>query len=240
MKHLEGLIGGIAVSETEYMGTTALKQKQLLTQVIYSNVNEIVKQGQYIFDTFWNKAIPAKQRIKEIEEGLKREFIETIRDPIEIQKLIFKVIKLANEEILITLPSSHTFLLLENVGLLELLNEVAERNDVKVRVLVNSYYDDHDKYHAAIKDSISKKLKEVGRITILYNKKSLQTNKLAMLIVDNELSLVVDIKDNTKDIFTEMTGLATYSNSDSIIQCNSSIFEALWIQTEFHQENKMT
>jgi len=27
----------------------------------------------------WKEAIPAKQRIKEIEEGMKREFIETIQ-----------------------------------------------------------------------------------------------------------------------------------------------------------------
>ena len=40
----------------------------------------------------WRKAIPAKQRIKEIEEGLKREFIETIQDPDEIRNLIPKII----------------------------------------------------------------------------------------------------------------------------------------------------
>jgi hypothetical protein len=34
------------------------------------NVREVVEQGQYIFDTLWNKAIPAEQRIREIEEGL--------------------------------------------------------------------------------------------------------------------------------------------------------------------------
>jgi two-component system, OmpR family, sensor histidine kinase VicK len=41
LRHLEGLIGGIAVTDTEYMGTTALRENQLLTQVIYSNVKEI-------------------------------------------------------------------------------------------------------------------------------------------------------------------------------------------------------
>jgi hypothetical protein len=30
-----------------------------------------------------SKTIPARNRIKEIEEGLKREFIEAIQDPIE-------------------------------------------------------------------------------------------------------------------------------------------------------------
>ena len=55
-RHLDGLVGGIAVTESEYMTTTTLRKKELLTQVFYSNASEVVKQGQYIFDTFWNKA----------------------------------------------------------------------------------------------------------------------------------------------------------------------------------------
>ena len=89
MRHLEGLIGGIAVSESEYMSTTTLREKQLLTQVFYSNANEVVKQGQYVFDTFWYKAIPAEDRIREIEEGIKPGFIETIRDPTRVQNIAF-------------------------------------------------------------------------------------------------------------------------------------------------------
>lgn len=49
----------------------------------------------------WKKAIPAKQRIKEIEEGIKREFIETLQDSEGINSLISKVISSATEEILI-------------------------------------------------------------------------------------------------------------------------------------------
>jgi hypothetical protein len=40
----------------------------------------------------WKKAIPAKQRVKEIEEDLKREFIETIQDSDETNSLISKVL----------------------------------------------------------------------------------------------------------------------------------------------------
>jgi hypothetical protein len=36
------------------------------TQVIYSNVKEVVEKGQYIFDTLWNAAIPAEKKIREI------------------------------------------------------------------------------------------------------------------------------------------------------------------------------
>jgi hypothetical protein len=52
-RHLEGFKGGIAVTESEYMTTTTLREKQILTQVFYSNAKEVVEQGQYIFDTFW-------------------------------------------------------------------------------------------------------------------------------------------------------------------------------------------
>lgn len=80
-RHLEGFTGGLAVSELEYMTTTTtLREKQLLTQVFYSNAKEVVEHGQYIFNTFWKKAIPAEQRIREIEEGIEPDKIEIISD----------------------------------------------------------------------------------------------------------------------------------------------------------------
>jgi two-component system, OmpR family, sensor histidine kinase VicK len=44
------------------------------------------------------------------------------------------------------------------------------------------------------------------------------------------LSLVVELKDDTKDISNEeAVGLATYSNSESTVLSNASIFETLWL-----------
>ena len=51
------------------MATTVLQEAKPLTQVIYNNVKEVVEQGQYIFDTLWNAAIPAGKKVREIEEG---------------------------------------------------------------------------------------------------------------------------------------------------------------------------
>jgi two-component system, OmpR family, sensor histidine kinase VicK len=124
LRHLDGLIGGIAVSEKEYMTTTNLHRGTLLTQVFYSNAIEVVKQGQYVFNTFWNKAIPTKQRIREIEEGVKREFIETIQVPNEAQRLIFDTIKSTSEEIQIIFSTSNTLYRYEHEAmLLKLLRE---------------------------------------------------------------------------------------------------------------------
>jgi hypothetical protein len=79
-RHLEGFVGGIAINKSEFMTTTSLRNKQLLTQVFYSNAEEVVKQGQYIFNTFWNKAIPAEWRFREIEEGIEPSKTEIIQD----------------------------------------------------------------------------------------------------------------------------------------------------------------
>jgi hypothetical protein len=95
LRHLDGVRGGMAVSESEYMATTVLQEAKPLTQVIYSNVKEVVEQGQYIFDTLWNAAIPAEQKIREIEEGILKILIEN--NPDEIVSKISRLIADSNE-----------------------------------------------------------------------------------------------------------------------------------------------
>ena len=97
LRNLDGMTGGIAVTEKEYMTTTTLRRKQLLPQVFYSNDHEVVKQGQYIFDTFWDKAIPANQKIKEIEEGIEPVKTKVLENQEEIYNHLFKVIKKSTE-----------------------------------------------------------------------------------------------------------------------------------------------
>jgi len=86
VRHLEGVKGNFAVSDTEYIsissGAIASKTAtsstesqphptaRTLPHAIYSNVKEDVHQQQYVFEILWNKAIPADQKIREIEEGV--------------------------------------------------------------------------------------------------------------------------------------------------------------------------
>lgn len=71
LRHIEGLKGNMAVTETEYVATANLAGEAKPTiQTIYSNVKAVVEQHKYFFDNLWKKAIPAKQRIMEIEEDL--------------------------------------------------------------------------------------------------------------------------------------------------------------------------
>src|SRR5919199_3205537 len=71
MRHLDGIKGNFMVSESEYLAPIILFEKgKIASEAIYSNQKEIVDQHQYMFDTLWDKAISAQQRVKEIEEGV--------------------------------------------------------------------------------------------------------------------------------------------------------------------------
>ncbi|MFY9871712.1 MAG: hypothetical protein WAK17_18520 [Candidatus Nitrosopolaris sp.] len=56
--------------------------------MIYSNVRELVEHQQYVFDTLWNKSISSEEKIKAVEDGIQPSYIETLRDPVQMQRRI--------------------------------------------------------------------------------------------------------------------------------------------------------
>jgi two-component system, OmpR family, sensor histidine kinase VicK len=76
-----GIKGNLYVGDTAYLAPATFHEKgKPASQLIYSNVKEIIEHQRYIFETLWNKATPAEQRIKEIDEGLAPEFYDVITD----------------------------------------------------------------------------------------------------------------------------------------------------------------
>ena len=65
--------------EETFHATTAVNEGDPPNESVISTTRAFVDQQQFIFDMLWHKTVPAKQRIKEIEQGLKGEFIETIK-----------------------------------------------------------------------------------------------------------------------------------------------------------------
>lgn len=232
LRHVDGIKGGLAVSETEFMATTMLEEATPLTQVIYSNVKEMVEQGQYIFDTLWanSATIPAKQRIKEIEHGVIREIIETIRDPAETQKRAFDLVKFASDEILIIFPTTKAFYIQEHLGLMKLLTEAARERGVRIRLLVGR--------DSLVQAEIEKLRRNWETMEIQPLQTALQT-MLLVIVADTALSLAVELKDNVEDLH-DAIGLATYSNSESTVLTYASIFENQWIQKELRKGKRGT
>jgi hypothetical protein len=71
LRHLDGVKGKIEVSDTELILTiTPDEESHVIPQVIHSNVKQLVDQQRHLFEILWKKAIPAEQKIREIEEGI--------------------------------------------------------------------------------------------------------------------------------------------------------------------------
>ena len=61
--------------------------------------------SRYVFETLWNKAIPAEQRLREIEEGIEAEVFETITDYVkEASRILVDLAKSVKKEALFFLP----------------------------------------------------------------------------------------------------------------------------------------
>ena len=227
LRHLDGVKGGFVVSDEKvYVATAILQMEKPVTQLIYSNVKAIVEQQQYMFNTLWDKAIPSKQRIREIEEEVEREFIETIRDPYEILDIGYKLIKAAKDEILIIFHTANAFLRQHKAGGIDLLVANAVKYKTRVKILVPI----EDK----IRDEIER-LEKTNGIQIRNIEPTMQT-RVTILVVDRMYSLVVELLDDSKENSEEAIGLATYSNSRSTVLSYASIFESLWRQSELREE----
>lgn len=243
MRPLDGVKGNFAVAEKDYVSIAVTRQANPLTQLVHSTVKALVEQQQYFFDMLWAKAIPAKQRIREIEEGEKREFVEVIRDPLEIQQIALDLVHKADEEILVLLSTVKAFYRQRKTGLLQSIREAAATRSVSVRILVPAVDINNDivsnnnnlihieKENEIKRTTEEKQLKNADTIDIRQSKESIQ-NKLSMLIIDQSLSLTIEIKDDSKETFEDAIGLATYSNSEAIVLSYLLIFENLWVQTD--------
>ncbi len=59
------------------------------------------------------------------------------------------------------------------------------------------------------------------------------------LVFDQSVSLAIEIGDDKAKIPAKKAMVAIYSNNESTISSCISIFETLWIQSEFDKQNKV-
>lgn len=85
LRHLNGIKGNFVIADgTDYAGVANTEEARPVTQLIVSNVRAFVEQQKYFFEMLWSKSVPAEQRIREIEEGIKRPETRVLSKPEEI------------------------------------------------------------------------------------------------------------------------------------------------------------
>ena len=98
IRHLGGLRTNFSISEIEYLSSmTGNQTREPVSHIIYSNVRAMVEEQKYVFQKLWNKAIPAEQRIREIEEGIEPEFFEIIAERKKISPDFFDLVAISRE-----------------------------------------------------------------------------------------------------------------------------------------------
>jgi signal transduction histidine kinase len=99
LRHIDGIKGNFYISETEYIAPATLHTKgKPASYIVYSNVKEIVEQQrQFVFDSFWSRAIPAEQKLKEIEEGITHYETRIVEDPDQIIEEISRLTANSNQ-----------------------------------------------------------------------------------------------------------------------------------------------
>jgi len=68
IRHLEGLKATFRVNQAECHCNIVLDEPRQMAIMIRSKTNEIVSQYQNVFNILWEKAIPIKEKIREIED----------------------------------------------------------------------------------------------------------------------------------------------------------------------------
>jgi two-component system, OmpR family, sensor histidine kinase VicK len=198
---------------------------------LFSTNLSFVKLQQNLFENLLNHAMPARDKIKEVEQGVQREFIMTLQDPTSILQLVRDHFETAGFDIQALFATMNSFYRAESDGIIDLLGAARSRG-INVRVLIKI---DDETMKDIPKDMIKKKHE---LINVNFIRQPLRS-KINTFIIDQSFSLTVEVNDDSKDNFLEASGLATYSNSESTVFTDYSMFENLWIQAELERQNSI-
>jgi signal transduction histidine kinase len=235
IRHLDGIKANFSVSETEYIATAMLYEAQPIPQVIYSNVKDVVEQQKIVFESFWSKAIPAEQRIKEIEVGINLGKTEIIHDSYRSKEKFIDLVKSATDEILLILPTINAFFREERIGMIELLKEALEERSIQVRVLTPT----NDLIEKTLQKLEQKKERKKKNFEVRQiGSESESEMKSTILVIDKKTSLTTELRDDSKYNFVEAIGLSNYSTSKPTVLSYVSIFEKFWKQVELYEQLK--
>ena len=232
IRHIKNLPPmSFGVSDKE-IGATIEKMEggRMIQSLLLSNEPAYIDHFHSMFEDLWAKGIDAKDRIKEIDEGTDPTDIEIIQNPREGIERAWSYVEKSKYEILSIFATPNAFHRQMDMGLLQLLKEATEQRHVQVRILIPG-----DKQ---IKHTIDQAAKICPLVDFRVAEENLQT-RITIVLIDKKDCMIVELRDDTKNSSYDAAGLATYSNSKSIISSYASIFESLWKQNELYEQLKI-
>ena len=195
--------------------------------LLLSNEPVYVNHFYRIFEELWKNGIEAKDRIRDIEEGVEPSTIEIIPNPSYSIKRAYDLINSAQEEVLRIFSSINAFHRQARLGIMHLFKDAIEHG-VRVRILIPA--DQNEILQIINEVNLVLPQLEIGSVD-----KSLEIT-IGILVVDRKESLIIETKYDSMNNSYNGAGITAYSNSKPIALAYASIFDSLWKQTELHQK----
>ena len=190
-----------------------LEEAQPLTEVIYSNVDAVVAQGQFIFDTLWKNATPAQKRIKELKEGIESYETKLITESSDslIETELGRIIRNSSE---INICTSIDCLRIHKNYLVDSITHALTNEQInghkQIRILVQINRNNIE----TVKEFL-----DLG-IQIRHNK---DISSIDYTVTDSDL--IIAVKRTEKN---DPSDSVLYSNDPSYLSHFTNVFEELW------------
>ena len=241
LRHLDGIKGNFYVSEREYIAPAALHQKDKpSSQIIHSNMREMVEEQQYIFDTLWNKSISAEDKIKEIEHEIEPDYFRIINDNDEATNILIDFAKNAQKEILLLLPNDKALTRMDRLGILNYLidkcNEQIKGKEEGEDIIQVKIICPISDINLDIVNRILQNTSASNSIRIVNGNNS----SSGTIIVDNKKFLKAELREPEAEQFSESIGLSFYSNSKPSVESYKLFFELLWNERTTNEQFKLS
>jgi len=232
IRHIKNLPPmSFGVSDKEIAATIEkMEGGKMVQSLLLTNEAPYVGHFHSIFEELWNNGVDASDRLSDINEGADLADIEVIQSSSRARVLYLDLVRSAREELLLVFATTGAFTRQKKIGVIELCIEAAKNRNVKVRILMPA----HESSEQTV-ENLRQNYPE--QINIRYIEQTSGT-KATILLVDRKISLVMELRDDSRGTFDEAIGLSTYSNSRSGVLSYVSIFENLWIQTELYAQVK--
>lgn len=228
LRHLDGIKGNFYLSNKACLAPATFHQKgKPASQTFYSNVKEFVEHQSYVFDTLWTGAIPAEQRIKQIEErgqGTDYEFFQVITNQKKASQIFTEMVKSITQDAFLFLPNNKTVTSIDKLGIIDYLIKASSEKNANIKIICPL---------SGGNSRILDRIKEAPSIKVLNN----DANSLfTICIVDGKRLLRTEIRQSDaaavdEDVvndFTEAIAFAIYSTRKITVDSFKSIFDLLW------------
>lgn len=174
------------------------------------------------------------------EKAISRNSIKVILDVSKAKSLYLSLLNQAKKEIMLMIPTPKGLDRLHKMmddGAVQILKDKSTNLGVKVRILT------------PLKETNPRRESDVLRELSIGKRRNFQTKSIeqmtgeqprsTILVVDRKYSLILELKDDSKDCFIEAIGPSIYSGSISSVSSYVTIFENLWQQSELYDQIKL-